>query len=81
LINPPEKQEKFNLETGISRLEQILSRLEGEDDLPLEEALNLFQQGTQILKECRKCLSEAEFRVKVLLENGSLQDFSEGESG
>jgi len=80
LTNPPEKQEKFNLETGMSRLEQILKRLEG-DDLPLEEALNLFQQGTQILKECRECLSEAEFRVKALLENGNLQDFSEGESG
>jgi len=51
----------------ISRLEQILARLERED-LELEEALALFEEGVGHVREAERLLRVAELRVEHLLE-------------
>jgi exodeoxyribonuclease VII small subunit len=52
-------------EQNLDRLEGIVKRLE-ESELPLEEALKLFEEGTALSAGCRKQLEEAEHRVEVL---------------
>lgn len=60
-------------EECLSRLEQIVSELE-RGDVPLEQALKLFEEGMQLSGTCRKELEEAEGKVEILLrQDGKLQ--------
>jgi exodeoxyribonuclease VII small subunit len=52
-------------EQNLDRLEGIVKRLE-ESELPLEEALKLFEEGTALSVGCRTQLEEAEHRVEIL---------------
>ena len=36
-------------------------------DVALEESLKLFQEGTELVKNCQKLLDEAEFQVKRIM--------------
>lgn len=51
----------------LRRLETILGRLERED-LELEDALALFEQGVAELREAQKVIAHTELRVERLLE-------------
>ncbi|MFN2502604.1 MAG: exodeoxyribonuclease VII small subunit [Pyrinomonadaceae bacterium] len=53
-------------ETSLAELEQIVTRLEN-GDLPLEESLELFEQGIKLSRECRERLSKAERRIEILM--------------
>jgi len=55
-----------SFEDSLARLETIVTDLEG-GDLPLEEALKLFEEGIGVVKRCTRKLDEAEKRVEVLL--------------
>jgi exodeoxyribonuclease VII small subunit len=57
------------LESRLRRLEEILARMES-DDVALEEALRLFEEGVGHVREAEKVLSEAELRVEELLADG-----------
>jgi exodeoxyribonuclease VII small subunit len=60
-------------EACLERLETIVGQLE-KGDIPLEQALKLFEEGIQLSTSCRKELEEAEGKVEVLLkQNGKLQ--------
>lgn len=50
----------------IERLEEIVRRLEGQD-LDLDEALKLFEEGVVRLREARERLLAAETQVKQVL--------------
>ena len=58
----------------LARLEEIVRRLEGED-LDLDTALALFEQGVACLRSARERLAAAEVRVRAVLEdaNGTLR--------
>ena len=51
----------------LERLESIVRRLESED-LDLDEALKLFEEGIERLRVAREQLSQAELKVKKVLE-------------
>jgi len=51
----------------LERLEAIVRRLESED-LDLDEALKLFEEGIERLRVAREQLSQAELKVKKVLE-------------
>jgi exodeoxyribonuclease VII small subunit len=51
----------------VARLEQILGRLERED-MELEEALALFEEGVAHVREAEQLLRVAELRVERLLD-------------
>jgi exodeoxyribonuclease VII small subunit len=57
------------LEARLRRLEEILARMES-DQVPLEEALDLFEEGVGHVREAERVLSEAELRVEELLTGG-----------
>ncbi len=51
----------------LERLEAIVRRLESED-LDLDEALKLFEEGIERLRVARQQLTQAELKVKKVLE-------------
>ena len=51
----------------MERLEAIVRRLEAED-MSLDEALQLFEEGVERLRVAREQLSQAELKVKKVLE-------------
>jgi len=60
-------------EECLQRLEKIVDELE-KGNVPLEQALKLFEEGMQLSSSCRKELEEAEGKVETLLkQNGKLQ--------
>lgn len=58
-------------EENMQRLEQIVRTME-RGDVPLEESLKLFQEGTSLVESCGKLLDDAELQVKKIVadENG-----------
>jgi exodeoxyribonuclease VII small subunit len=75
-------EKKF--EEALHELETIVQRLE-DAELPLDEALTLFEEGIKLSKLCAQKLDKAEKKVEVLLkdESGNLQrkSFQEPEDG
>ena len=60
-------------EESLQRLESIVAELE-KGDVPLDRALQLFDEGMKLSGSCRKELEEAEGKVEILLKrNGRLQ--------
>lgn len=58
-------EQKLDFEQAISRLEEIVRHLE-KGDLPLNESLSLFEEGTRLLASCSTMLDEAEQQVAKL---------------
>ena len=74
-------QQNNSFEYQLARLEQIVRAME-KGDVPLDEALKLFQEGTELVRSCGKLLDDAELEVKMVLagENGKPveEDFTDG---
>ena len=66
------KVESPSLEERLRRLEEILSRLE-KDDVALEEALELFEEGVGHVRDAERLLAETELRVQELLGSGDVE--------
>jgi exodeoxyribonuclease VII small subunit len=60
------KQEDPSLESRLKRLEEIVDALDS-DELELEMALGLFEEGIGHVKGAQSLLAEAELRVEELL--------------
>jgi exodeoxyribonuclease VII small subunit len=61
--------EEVKFEEALKQLEAIVSRLEV-GDLPLEQALSIFEEGVRLAKLCAQRLNEAERRVNILVRSG-----------
>ena len=64
-----DRPDDHSLEARLRRLEEILARMES-DDVALEEALELFEEGVAHVRDAERVLSETELRVEELLEGG-----------
>jgi exodeoxyribonuclease VII small subunit len=53
-------------EQSMQRLEQIVRAME-RGDVPLEESLKLFQEGTELVRSCGKLLDEAQLQIKKIM--------------
>jgi exodeoxyribonuclease VII small subunit len=60
------EEEGLSFETALSRLEEIVDRLE-EGDLELEAALEAFEQGVALSRRCAEQLAQADRRIEVLI--------------
>ena len=58
-----------SLETRLDRLDEIVRSLERED-LDLEQALKLFEEGIAHLRHAQELLTDAELRIERLVEGG-----------
>jgi exodeoxyribonuclease VII small subunit len=60
-------EEKLSFRAELERLEAIVRSLEGEN-LDLDQALELFQEGVGRLKNARELLAQSELTVQRVLE-------------
>ena len=58
-------KKNHSFEENMQRLEQIVRAME-RGDVPLEESLKLFREGTALVETCGKLLDEAEIQVKKI---------------
>jgi len=65
---------KKNFEKALVDLENIVQRLD-ENDLSLDEALSLFEEGIKLSRFCSQKLDSVEKKVEILLKDdeGNLQ--------
>ena len=55
-----------SFEAQLAALEKIVRELE-RGDLPLEQSLELFEEGVRLSRECQERLNRAERRIEILL--------------
>lgn len=56
---------KLSFERSMARLDEIVRHLE-KGDMPLNDSLALFEEGTALIRSCEKQLDEAEQKVVKL---------------
>ena len=66
------KSTGFDLEQALRELESLVNKMEA-GELSLDESLKHFERGVALTRACQKALSEAEQRVKILLEKNGTQ--------
>ena len=59
-------QSNQTFEASMARLEQIVRAME-RGDVALEESLKLFQEGTELVRNCQKLLDEAQLQVMKIM--------------
>ncbi|MDG2228922.1 MAG: exodeoxyribonuclease VII small subunit [Gammaproteobacteria bacterium] len=62
------KKENQSIEQSLSKLENILEELEN-GELELDQALQKFEEGIKLSRQCQKTLEEAEMKIKILMDN------------
>jgi exodeoxyribonuclease VII small subunit len=67
------KPNKINFETSVAELEATIVRME-KGEMSLEDALQSFEEGVRLSRECQQLLASAEKRVLLLTEDGE-EDF------
>jgi exodeoxyribonuclease VII small subunit len=71
-------KKKLSFEDALKKLEDIVDTLE-KGDIPLDEAIKLFEEGIKTSKICKEKLEGAEKKIKELIKNSdgtfSLSDF------
>lgn len=69
------KEQKINFEENIKKLESIVRELES-GNVPLDDALNKFNEAYKLSKECDEKLKEVTDSLnKVLNKDGTLSEF------
>ena len=58
--------DSMQFEAAVARLEEIVRAME-QGDLPLEQSLQLFEEGTGLVKSCNQLLSQAELKIAQLM--------------
>ena len=61
-MNPENK----TFEENMRRLEQIVRAME-RGDVALDESLKLFQEGTELVRQCGKLLDEAQLQIEKVV--------------
>ncbi|MDE3058961.1 MAG: exodeoxyribonuclease VII small subunit [Bacteroidota bacterium] len=62
------KEPKRTFEQSLDRLEKIVEMLE-RGEVPLDQSIQLFEEGIELSKECMETLSKAELRIQKLVKD------------
>lgn len=76
---PEEAPAEGSLEDGLKRLEEILGQLEA-DEVDLERALALFEEGVRLVRGAERILSRTTLRVEELLATGETAPLEDEEA-
>jgi exodeoxyribonuclease VII small subunit len=69
-------EQKISFEEAMSKLEQIVDKLE-EGDVPLEEAIVFYKEGMELSKLCHDKLKSVEEQLTLIItEDGRKQNFT-----
>ena len=63
--NETELNDEFNIDRALDRLEEINDRL-GAQDIPLNESIELYKEGTILASKCKEQLQGIEKELKIL---------------
>ena len=67
--------ENLSFEESLEKLEEIVNKLEN-GDVPLDDAIEEFNNAMQLVNVCNKNLSAAEeYIAKIVKENGEIVNF------
>ncbi len=58
-------KEKLTFEQALASLEQIVSSIE-EGKVPLEQSIDKYAEGVELVKQCRQILDRAEKKIQLL---------------
>ena len=67
------EKKKENLEEMFKDLEELIGKMENEE-ITLEQAFDLYNNGMELLKKCNLSIDEVEKKVLVLDENGETDE-------
>ncbi|MFV8827970.1 exodeoxyribonuclease VII small subunit [Alkalihalobacterium sp. APHAB7] len=71
-----QNREELSFEDAINELESVVEKLE-QGDVPLEEAISMFQQGMNLSKLCHDKLTVVEKQLEqILTEDGQIEEVS-----
>ena len=59
-------EKNMTFEQSMQQLEQIVRSME-RGDVALEESLKLFQEGTELVRNCNQLLENAQLQVKKIM--------------
>ena len=69
------KEKELNFEESLKQLEIIVKDLEN-GNVPLDDAINKFNEAMKLANNCNNKLKNAEERInKILNKDGNLEDF------
>lgn len=69
-------EEKLSFEDAIQQLEKIVAQLEENEEIPLEKAINLYQEGMKLSQLCDEKLKNAQDKVtKIINDNQEEEPF------
>jgi exodeoxyribonuclease VII small subunit len=60
-------EEEVSFEAAMERLDKIVAELES-GDVPLEKAIDLFQEGMKLSRLCGEKLEQAERKIEMLVD-------------
>ena len=63
-----------NFEAAIAELEAIVAQMES-GNLPLDQSLQTYKRGVELLQSCQQSLADAEQQVRILTEANKLAAF------
>lgn len=64
------KNETINFEAELKRLDEIVTKIEG-NVLPLDESIKLYEEGSKIIKKLEGALKEAEEKMAKVIDTES----------
>ena len=71
------EEEKLTYEVALERLEKIIEALE-DGEVPLQDLVRKFEEGSSLLKVCQAQLKEAELKIEKLnVKSGELEPLDE----
>ncbi|HLR73357.1 MAG TPA: exodeoxyribonuclease VII small subunit [Pseudogracilibacillus sp.] len=69
-------EEELSFEDAIQQLEKIVAQLEENEEIPLEKAINLYQEGMKLSQLCDEKLKNAQDKVtKIINDNQEEEPF------
>ncbi len=68
------EDKELDLETAIREVETIIKELERKD-LPLDEAMFLFEKGLELINLCEEKLKQARLKVEAIIKRGEKFEF------
>jgi len=73
-----EKEQKLRFEEALEKLETLVTEIE-EGKVSLEESIEKYAEGTELVTQCRAILDQAEKKIQVLSKgrDGALEEAGE----
>ncbi|GAK06543.1 MULTISPECIES: exodeoxyribonuclease VII small subunit [Geomicrobium] len=79
MTNQTTNDEKLTFEQAMTSLEEIINQLEA-GDVPLEKAIDMYQQGMTLSKQCHEQLQHVEKKMdQIVNEDGEVEAFQMSE--